>query len=135
MHFFPQTVFEKNKLQQTKNTTSTQMTKIGLYVSNMTDKLISPGKYLTAEEYHKRRLEAVSPHLFETVSVKQSIMKVFGIFNECSGCSKSDFNSQLQNVCLIFTFCNLSDMGEACVCSFMILVFLMTLETLWFLKY
>ncbi|NWV07692.1 IQUB protein, partial [Ptilonorhynchus violaceus] len=54
-----QTVLEKNKLQQTRNTTSTQMTKIGLYVSNMTDKLISPGKYLTAEEYHKRRLEAV----------------------------------------------------------------------------
>ncbi|NWX16364.1 IQUB protein, partial [Aegotheles bennettii] len=54
-----QTVFEKNKPQQTKNTTSTQMTKIGLYVSNRTDKLISPGKYLTAEEYHKRRLEAV----------------------------------------------------------------------------
>ncbi|NXE09897.1 IQUB protein, partial [Lophotis ruficrista] len=54
-----QTIFEKNKLQQTKNTTSTQMTKIGLYVSNKTDKLISPGKYLTAEEYHKCRLEAV----------------------------------------------------------------------------
>ncbi|KAM9633983.1 IQ motif and ubiquitin-like domain-containing protein isoform 2-T4 [Morphnus guianensis] len=54
-----QTVFVKNKLQQTKNTTSTQMTKIGLYMSNMTDKLIIPGKYLTAEEYHKRRLEAV----------------------------------------------------------------------------
>ncbi|KFO06917.1 IQ and ubiquitin-like domain-containing protein, partial [Balearica regulorum gibbericeps] len=54
-----QTVFEKNKPQQTKNTTSTQMTKIGLYVSNVSDKLLSPGKYLTAEEYHKRRLEAV----------------------------------------------------------------------------
>ncbi|NWW84369.1 IQUB protein, partial [Rhynochetos jubatus] len=54
-----QTVFEKNKQQQTKNTTSTQMTKIGLYVSNVTDKLITPGKYCTAEEYHKRRLEAV----------------------------------------------------------------------------
>ncbi|KFQ85985.1 IQ and ubiquitin-like domain-containing protein, partial [Phoenicopterus ruber ruber] len=54
-----QAVFEQNKPQQTRNTTSTQMTKIGLYVSNMTDKLISPGKYLTAEEYHKRRLEAV----------------------------------------------------------------------------
>ncbi|KAM6384161.1 IQ motif and ubiquitin-like domain-containing protein isoform 5-T8 [Alca torda] len=54
-----QTVFEKNKAQQTRNTTSTQMTKIGLYVSNMTDKLISPGKYITAEEYHKHRLEAV----------------------------------------------------------------------------
>lgn len=68
MHFFfPQTVFEKNKPQQTKNTTSTQMTKIGLYVSNMSDKLISPGKYFTAEEYHKRRLEAVSSYLFETI--------------------------------------------------------------------
>ncbi|NWV80931.1 IQUB protein, partial [Dasyornis broadbenti] len=54
-----QTVVEKYKLQQTRNTTSTQMTKVGLYVSNMTDKLISPGKYFTAEEYHKRRLEAV----------------------------------------------------------------------------
>ncbi|XP_051651424.1 IQ and ubiquitin-like domain-containing protein isoform X3 [Manacus candei] len=54
-----QTVWEKNKPLQTRNTTSTQMTKIGLYVSNMTDKLISPGKYFTAEEYHKRRLEAV----------------------------------------------------------------------------
>ncbi|NWJ10938.1 IQUB protein, partial [Crypturellus undulatus] len=54
-----QTVFEKNKLQQTINTTSTQMTKIGLYVSNMTDKIIRPGNYVTADEYHKRRLEAV----------------------------------------------------------------------------
>ncbi|XP_030334142.1 IQ and ubiquitin-like domain-containing protein isoform X1 [Strigops habroptila] len=54
-----QTVFEKNKRQQTTNTTSTQMTKTGLYVSNKTDKLISPGKYFTAEEYNKRRLEAV----------------------------------------------------------------------------
>ncbi|NWR64767.1 IQUB protein, partial [Bucorvus abyssinicus] len=54
-----QTVFEKNKPQQTGNTTSTQMTKIGLYVSNVTDKLVTSGKYLTAEEYHKRRLEAV----------------------------------------------------------------------------
>ncbi|XP_005519284.1 PREDICTED: IQ and ubiquitin-like domain-containing protein [Pseudopodoces humilis] len=50
---------EKNKQQQTRNTTSTQMTKIGLYVSNMTDKLITPGTYFTADEYHKRRLEAV----------------------------------------------------------------------------
>ncbi|XP_010002636.1 PREDICTED: IQ and ubiquitin-like domain-containing protein [Chaetura pelagica] len=54
-----QTVFEKNKPQQTPNTTSTQMTKIGLYVSTVTDKSLSPGKYFTAEEYHKRRLEAV----------------------------------------------------------------------------
>ncbi|XP_006122704.2 IQ motif and ubiquitin-like domain-containing protein isoform X1 [Pelodiscus sinensis] len=54
-----QTVVEKNKRQQTINTTSTQMTKIGLYVSNMTDKLRRPRTYLTAEEYHKRRLDAV----------------------------------------------------------------------------
>ncbi|XP_044851475.1 IQ and ubiquitin-like domain-containing protein isoform X1 [Mauremys mutica] len=54
-----QTIVEKNKRQQTRNTTSTQMTKIGLYVSNMTDKLIEPRTYLTAEEYHKQRLDAV----------------------------------------------------------------------------
>ncbi|NWH81058.1 IQUB protein, partial [Piaya cayana] len=54
-----QTVFERNKSQQTRNTTSTQMTKTGLYVSNRTDKLLSPGDYFTADEYHKRRLEAV----------------------------------------------------------------------------
>lgn len=54
-----QTVFERNRYQQTTNPTSTQMTKRGLFVSNMSDKLITPGKYLTAEEYHKRRLEAV----------------------------------------------------------------------------
>ncbi|XP_031311144.2 IQ and ubiquitin-like domain-containing protein isoform X2 [Camelus dromedarius] len=54
-----QTVFEKRKLQQTANTTSTQMTKIGVYVSNMTDKLVTPGKYFSAAEYHAQRLEAV----------------------------------------------------------------------------
>ncbi|XP_048793897.1 IQ and ubiquitin-like domain-containing protein isoform X1 [Lagopus muta] len=54
-----QTVFERNRYQQTTNPTSTQMTKSGLYVSNTSDKLITPGKYLTAQEYHKRRLEAV----------------------------------------------------------------------------
>ncbi|XP_030072342.1 IQ motif and ubiquitin-like domain-containing protein [Microcaecilia unicolor] len=54
-----QTVFEKNRYQQCTNTTSTQMTKIGCYVSNLTDKLIKPGKYVTAAEYHARRLKAV----------------------------------------------------------------------------
>ncbi|XP_004707921.2 IQ and ubiquitin-like domain-containing protein [Echinops telfairi] len=54
-----QTVQERKKLQQTVNTTSTQMTKIGVYVSNMTDKLVTPGKYFTAAEYHAERLQAV----------------------------------------------------------------------------
>lgn len=52
------------------------MTKSGLYVSNISDKLITPGKYLTAEEYHKRRVEAVSSHMFATVSAKKSSKKV-----------------------------------------------------------
>lgn len=69
---------EKNAQQQTRNTTSTQMTKTGLYVSNMTDKLITPGKYFTAEEYHKRRVEAVSPYLFETIC---KIMNCEGYLN------------------------------------------------------
>lgn len=46
-------------MQQTANTTSTQMTKIGVYVSNMTDKLVIPGRYFSAAEYHAKRLEAV----------------------------------------------------------------------------
>ncbi|XP_032132013.1 IQ and ubiquitin-like domain-containing protein isoform X2 [Sapajus apella] len=54
-----QTVFEKKKLQQTTNTASTQMTNIGVYVSNMTDKLVTPGKYFSAAEYHAQRLKAV----------------------------------------------------------------------------
>lgn len=54
-----QTVFQRKKLQQTTNTTSTQMTKIGVYVSNITDKLIIPGRYFTAAEYHAQRLAAV----------------------------------------------------------------------------
>ncbi|CAO2602653.1 IQ and ubiquitin-like domain-containing protein [Lemmus lemmus] len=54
-----QTVFQKKKMQQTTNTTSTQMTTIGVYVSNMTDKLLKPGKYFTAAELHVRRLNAV----------------------------------------------------------------------------
>ncbi|XP_040584455.1 IQ and ubiquitin-like domain-containing protein [Mesocricetus auratus] len=54
-----QTVFERKKMQQTINTTSTQMNKIGVYVSNMTDKLLKPGKYFTAAEFHAQRLNAV----------------------------------------------------------------------------
>ncbi|KAL2777623.1 IQ and ubiquitin-like domain-containing protein [Daubentonia madagascariensis] len=54
-----QTVFQRKRLQQTTNTTSTQMTKIGVYVSNMTDKLVKPGKYFSAAEYHAQILKAV----------------------------------------------------------------------------
>lgn len=38
------------------------MTKIGVYVSNMTDKLVKPGRYFTAAEFHARRLKAVRQH-------------------------------------------------------------------------
>uniref|UniRef100_UPI00398EA95E IQ motif and ubiquitin-like domain-containing protein n=1 Tax=Pristiophorus japonicus TaxID=55135 RepID=UPI00398EA95E len=54
-----QTVYEKNQYQQTTNHTSTQMTKIGCHVSNITDKLITPGKYFTAAQYHDCRLNAI----------------------------------------------------------------------------
>ncbi|KAM4748883.1 IQ motif and ubiquitin-like domain-containing protein [Rhinophrynus dorsalis] len=53
-----QTVHEKNKLQQCRNTMSTQMTKIGCYVANISDKLIKPNKYVTADEFHAKRLKA-----------------------------------------------------------------------------
>ncbi|KAM3926857.1 IQ motif and ubiquitin-like domain-containing protein [Leptodactylus fuscus] len=54
-----QTVFEKNKSQQSRNTMATQMTKIGCYVANVSDRLIQPKKYVTADEFHARRLKAV----------------------------------------------------------------------------
>lgn len=39
---------------------ATQMTKIGCYVTNITDRLIQPKKYVTADEFHAKRLKAVS---------------------------------------------------------------------------
>ncbi|XP_061175886.1 IQ and ubiquitin-like domain-containing protein [Saccostrea echinata] len=47
-----QTVQQRHHVQQTTNDTSTQMTGIGVYVSNMEDKLMVPGKYTTADEHH-----------------------------------------------------------------------------------
>ncbi|KAL6474354.1 hypothetical protein MHYP_G00179150 [Metynnis hypsauchen] len=54
-----QTVELKSQAQQCTVNTSTQMTKIGCYVSNMKDKLITPGTYITADEFHSKRLKAV----------------------------------------------------------------------------
>ncbi|XP_012730407.2 IQ and ubiquitin-like domain-containing protein isoform X1 [Fundulus heteroclitus] len=54
-----QTVELKSKLQQCSVNMSTQMTGIGCYTSCMNDKLVTPGKYITAEEYHSKRLKAV----------------------------------------------------------------------------
>ncbi|XP_072050656.1 IQ motif and ubiquitin-like domain-containing protein [Amphiura filiformis] len=54
-----QTVNTKNQRQQTKIETSTQMTTIGCYVANMTDRLVVPGKYTTASEHHAMILSKV----------------------------------------------------------------------------
>ena len=51
-----QTVQLKHIPQQTYNDMSTQMTTPGVYVSNMPDKLVVPGKYTSAEDYHKNIL-------------------------------------------------------------------------------
>lgn len=45
-----QTVVNKNKIGQTTSDTSTQMTKTGCWVSDRQDKVIVPGKYVTADE-------------------------------------------------------------------------------------
>ena len=34
-------------------------TKDGCYVSNVTDKILIPGKYVTAEQYHRKILKKV----------------------------------------------------------------------------
>ncbi|XP_061430055.1 IQ and ubiquitin-like domain-containing protein isoform X1 [Lethenteron reissneri] len=54
-----QTVSEKQHYQQTHNTTATQMTKIGCYITSTTDRLLAPRAYVTAKEYHERRRRAV----------------------------------------------------------------------------
>lgn len=54
-----QTVEQHHRVQQTTNDMATQMTGIGVYVSNMEDKLISPNKYTTADEHHDMILRKV----------------------------------------------------------------------------
>uniref|UniRef100_A0A3P9K5U2 IQ motif and ubiquitin domain containing n=1 Tax=Oryzias latipes TaxID=8090 RepID=A0A3P9K5U2_ORYLA len=54
-----QTVRLKSHNQQCRVNTSTQMAGIGCYVSCMKDKLVTPGKYITADEWHDRKLRAV----------------------------------------------------------------------------
>ncbi|KAI3371743.1 hypothetical protein L3Q82_023600 [Scortum barcoo] len=53
-----QTAEMKSEAQQCPVDASTQMTGIGCYVSCMNDKLVAPGNYITADEYHDRRLRA-----------------------------------------------------------------------------
>lgn len=55
-----QTVFLKTRVTQTFRDSSTQMTSPGTcYVSTANDKFIKAKPYITAEEFHKKRLDAV----------------------------------------------------------------------------
>ncbi|KAI1888435.1 hypothetical protein AGOR_G00185110 [Albula goreensis] len=54
-----QTVETRTQAQQCTRSTATQMTSIGCYVSNMEDKLMTPGPYTTAESCAFKKLWAV----------------------------------------------------------------------------
>ena len=54
-----QTTQQKHMVQQTTNDMSTQMNKVGMYVSNMGDKMMIPGKYTTADDFHSNILNRV----------------------------------------------------------------------------
>lgn len=56
-----QTVELRGQEQQCAVDVSTQMTRVGCFVSCCQDKLVSPGNYMTAGEYQERHLRAVSP--------------------------------------------------------------------------
>lgn len=61
-----QTVQQKHIVQQTTNDMSTQMTKVGMYVSNMEDKLVIPGKYTTADDFQSNvlnRVRSITNHI------------------------------------------------------------------------
>ncbi|XP_076078527.1 IQ motif and ubiquitin-like domain-containing protein isoform X3 [Mytilus galloprovincialis] len=54
-----QTVEQKHIVQQTTNDMSTQMSKIGVFVSNVPDKLLTPGSYTTADDHHNMILQKI----------------------------------------------------------------------------
>ncbi|XP_061697099.1 IQ and ubiquitin-like domain-containing protein [Syngnathoides biaculeatus] len=54
-----QTAEQVLQTQQCASSVTTQMTSVGCYISNLKDKLLSPGRYVTADEYHHARLDAV----------------------------------------------------------------------------
>lgn len=55
-----QTHSERHIMQQTAETTATQMTGIGVYIPDLTDKLIEPRRYVTADEFLKIRASQVT---------------------------------------------------------------------------
>lgn len=59
-----QTLEQKHQNQQTFNPTNTQMTKIGVYVSNMPDRLVVPGPYTTADEHQRKIFDRVRAKAF-----------------------------------------------------------------------
>lgn len=72
-----QTVVLKSQAQQCTINVSTQMTGIGCYVSCLNDKLVAPCSYITADEYHDRRLRAVGEH---TVCVFVCFITMHAVF-------------------------------------------------------
>jgi len=63
-----QTHAERHFGQQTSEATSTQMTGIGIYIPDLTDKLLEPRRYVTADEFLKIRSSQVSPLISLTPS-------------------------------------------------------------------
>ncbi|KAJ8269144.1 hypothetical protein COCON_G00117510 [Conger conger] len=54
-----QTVQVKSQAQQCSSTIATQINKIGCYVSNMEDKLVTPGPYVTAQQCIFQKMKAI----------------------------------------------------------------------------
>lgn len=58
-----QTVLLKSEVQQCPHEVATQMSIAGCFVSCAKDRVVTPGPYVTADQFHDRRLKAVSPTL------------------------------------------------------------------------
>eukprot|EP01137_Pigoraptor_chileana_P029792 Opistho-2@15459 len=70
-HRDTQTVDTRNRTQQAKRDHSTQMDKTGCFVHDINDKIIHPGKYMTADEWHALVLKA-------TVTIQSFARGMFG---------------------------------------------------------
>ena len=81
-----QTCAERHFMQQTSETTSTQMTGVGVYIPVLTDKLLEPRRYVTADEFLKIRASQVHVIFSYHVLTPQSSLSSPWHFFENPGC-------------------------------------------------
>lgn len=74
-----QTVQVKQVVQQTFADRPTQMTTVGVYVSNVEDRLMTPRRYLTADKFHSNVLYCTFMKLLTMLRYVMSLRVAFEV--------------------------------------------------------